>query len=239
MSKPWRLYIFWFLHQTTTSFGSQPQPSRCISFDSYIKPQLSHRLYIASVVVYLLIPTSNHNYMNRLIKLNGLYIFWFLHQTTTELEPITWSVSCISFDSYIKPQPAGCIRWKSRSCISFDSYIKPQRLCCAPSLRRCCISFDSYIKPQLMSWSITIICVVYLLIPTSNHNDCATLLHTDVLYIFWFLHQTTTLWRTHWRKLKLYIFWFLHQTTTLNLVLKFLPSCISFDSYIKPQLLYT
>ena len=33
----------------------------CISFDSYIKPQLFSLMTIMQVVVYLLIPTSNHN----------------------------------------------------------------------------------------------------------------------------------------------------------------------------------
>ena len=34
----------------------------CISFDSYIKPQLAFRNCKFNPVVYLLIPTSNHNY---------------------------------------------------------------------------------------------------------------------------------------------------------------------------------
>ena len=34
----------------------------CISFDSYIKPQLVFVLCLVRSVVYLLIPTSNHNY---------------------------------------------------------------------------------------------------------------------------------------------------------------------------------
>ena len=33
----------------------------CISFDSYIKPQLFMVLLLLYIVVYLLIPTSNHN----------------------------------------------------------------------------------------------------------------------------------------------------------------------------------
>ncbi len=35
--------------------------NRCISFDSYIKPQLLAALAVLPYVVYLLIPTSNHN----------------------------------------------------------------------------------------------------------------------------------------------------------------------------------
>ena len=34
-----------------------------------------------------------------------------------------------------------------------------------------CISFDSYIKPQLASCCFGFLKVVYLLIPTSNHNS--------------------------------------------------------------------
>ena len=58
--------------------------------------------------------------------------------------------------------------------------------------------------------------VVYLLIPTSNHN----LVDDDggylVLYIFWFLHQTTTVVTFAAVPAMLYIFWFLHQTTTVQ-----------------------
>ena len=164
------LYIFWFLHQTTTYWRIRYIKLRCISFDSYIKPQLL---------------ISN-------IRRND---------------------SCISFDSYIKPQRHGIHTATSLRCISFDSYIKPQPIMAWRLHRVCCISFDSYIKPQL-SMHIYLRCrVVYLLIPTSNHNQ-----HTDK-------HQPT----------QLYIFWFLHQTTTSNCSHNVQPRCISFDSYIKPQ----
>ena len=143
-----------------------------------------------------------------------LYIFWFLHQTTTGILNSNLANRCISFDSYIKPQP-----------ISSSS------------------SFSS---------------VVYLLIPTSNHNATGLGDWGSRLYIFWFLHQTTTLRWIEAIAIKLYIFWFLHQTTTDNILLDsyeelyifwFLHQtttgkvykrigicCISFDPYIKPQL---
>ena len=55
------LYIFWFLHQTTTYRLSAKLSFCCISFDSYIKPQrFKYKRNICNVV-YLLIPTSNHN----------------------------------------------------------------------------------------------------------------------------------------------------------------------------------
>ena len=59
---------------------------------------------------------------------------------------------------------------KNIGCISFDSYIKPQLSAAPSALVPSCISFDSYIKPQLLDVQRQIEQVVYLLIPTSNHN---------------------------------------------------------------------
>ena len=142
----------------------------CISFDSYIKPQLSAAPSALVQVVYLLIPTSNHNQHHQRQHQRTLYIFWFLHQTTTFILVGIASVGCISFDSYIKPQLFTNDVVAQRSCISFDSYIKPQH---------------SYDTDKIFE-------VVYLLIPTSNHNFIGMLLLLQKLYIFWFLHQTTT-----------------------------------------------
>ena len=55
-------------------------------------------------------------------------------------------------------------------CISFDSYIKPQLMYGIRHSVFGCISFDSYIKPQLTIADGKLVSVVYLLIPTSNHN---------------------------------------------------------------------
>ena len=47
-----------------------------------------------------------------------------------------------------------------------------------------CISFDSYIKPQLNERGCALRKVVYLLIPTSNHNmECYDLEHSYVVYL--------------------------------------------------------
>ena len=208
------LYIFWFLHQTTTMLTSLLIFPSCISFDSYTKPQpifnfifLHIVIYLLiptpnhndvvdrgkwSLVVYLLIPTPNHNHCDNIIILLLLYIFWFLHQTTT--------------------------RWQLH-------------LCCW-----CCISFDSYTKPQQLSSSLILYLVVYLLIPTPNHNCVPPIYKILLLYIFWFLHQTTTEPLTTLNVNVLYIFWFLHQTTTDRGMNRKGERCISFDSYIKPQL---
>ena len=230
------LYIFWFLHQTTTLHTGEDKQYRCISFDSYIKPQ-HIRLHLDTVrscisfdsyikpqlwglsayfwnVVYLLIPTSNHNYWENMPCYALLYIFWFLHQTTTNHPPVPairklyifwflhqtttynsinkYSLCCISFDSYIKPQLAMIVPSGWRGCISFDSYIKPQLAPVGRGGGRCCISFDSYIKPQHKVYIDISENVVYLLIPTSNHNYSGIIPRIRLLYIFWFLHQTTT-----------------------------------------------
>ena len=73
-------------HQTTTKELRAACCWCCISFDSYIKPQRLAQLVIRSRVVYLLIPTSNHNGRCEWAFRVQLYIFWFLHQTTTGSE---------------------------------------------------------------------------------------------------------------------------------------------------------
>ena len=85
------LYIFWFLHQTTTYDYASKHCYSCISFDSYIKPQPAGIGCQSCGVVYLLIPTSNHNLKQILSSLSKLYIFWFLHQTTTNEKDTLWT----------------------------------------------------------------------------------------------------------------------------------------------------
>ena len=46
----------------------------CISFDSYIKPQPGMLLPISCTVVYLLIPTSNHNSV-LLVKITSVVVY--------------------------------------------------------------------------------------------------------------------------------------------------------------------
>ena len=208
------LYIFWFLHQTTTAFLHSSIILGCISFDSYIKPQQcihslwkfgvvylliptsNHNLPLGSVnlmaVVYLLIPTSNHNQFKPTSHPILLYIFWFLHQTTTSVLRIVFLMSCISFDSYIKPQ-------LHLSVHDIDGVVY--------------LLIPTSNHNRLLGL-IALQMVVYLLIPTSNHNWNAFLFPASPLYIFWFLHQTTTNLLTVLVGRALYIFWFLHQTTT-------------------------
>ena len=99
------LYIFRFLHQTTTIFEYFENPSGCISFVSYIKPQQTDEHKARTYVVYLSFPTSNHNSGGCCGQSLELYIFRFLHQTTTKIATGMPMSRCISFVSYIKPQP--------------------------------------------------------------------------------------------------------------------------------------
>ena len=79
----WVLYIVLFLHQTTTALAQESNSRRCISYYSYIKPQLAQTSANIAYVVYRTIPTSNHNVSETLLFDSKLYIVLFLHQTTT------------------------------------------------------------------------------------------------------------------------------------------------------------
>ena len=157
------LYIFRFLHQTTTKMDYLLSLPRCISFVSYIKPQLfrgccnvhvvvylsfptsNHNtlafLNLSDVVVYLSFPTSNHNLPKTESVCSQLYIFRFLHQTTTFSFSSNRIKCCISFVSYIKPQHFLIHTNIVVGCISFVSYIKPQPIVnyCLYINSLCCI----------------------------------------------------------------------------------------------------
>ena len=55
------LFIILFLHQTTTEVRVSTSSIRCLSSCSYIKPQLVFYDFEQNLVVYHLVPTSNHN----------------------------------------------------------------------------------------------------------------------------------------------------------------------------------
>ena len=164
----------------------------CISLYSYIKPQhwysKTSRIFVVylyiptsnhnlqnfcrclDMVVYLYIPTSNHNWLNPRFEVQVLYIFIFLHQTTTRKPYLFMRVRCISLYSYIKPQLAKLLQMLGYGCISLYSYIKPQRIfdwlflvdvvyLYIPTSNHNCINGEQFIRR-----------VVYLYIPTSNHN---------------------------------------------------------------------
>ena len=99
----------------------------------------------------------------------------------------------------------------------------------------CCISYYSYIKPQPNYESARIKSVVYRTIPTSNHNTCILCVCARIVVyrtIPTSNHNSTIDVRINFM---LYIVLFLHQTTTQNVEFYFVPCCISYYSYIKPQ----
>ena len=187
-----QLYILLFLHQTTT----------LLDLLGY-----GFRLYI----LLFLHQTTTENEL-----LSGcwmLYILLFLHQTTTLALDEHKKAGCISYYSYIKPQPELVSLLSVPRCISYYSYIKPQRIFVPNESSPSCISYYSYIKPQHFVTVRRPLHVVYLTIPTSNHNTS----------------------RYNYQSCWLYILLFLHQTTTCEVFTFFSKSCISYYSYIKPQ----
>ena len=81
-----KLFMVFFLHQTTTwRLSGRTKPSCLWSF-SYIKPQPNCVLDEDRLVVYGLFPTSNHNLGELPLPKILLFMVFFLHQTTTIME---------------------------------------------------------------------------------------------------------------------------------------------------------
>ena len=147
----------------------------------------------------------------------------------------------------------------SLSCISYYSYIKPQPLSDEDNVIASCISYYSYIKPQLITHDGCYFLVVYHTIPTSNHNPAhhpsssqTVVYHTiptsnhnslalghsfGVLYIILFLHQTTTLSRMSLDRLRCISYYSYIKPQRIVASIGTMQGCISYYSYIKPQLL--
>ena len=235
--------------------ASKPLVS-CISPYSYIKPQPEAAGLDSPFVVYLLIPTSNRNYMHRNYGKNLLYIFLFLHQTATVVLLRIVGFCCISSYSYIKPQlfivssnkfwvvylliptsnrNAGVYGTQIRTLYIFLFLHQTATNLWNEPFQCRCISSYSYIKPQLGNGAWLSMMVVYLLIPTSNRNNTVKCKFKILLYIFLFLHQTATTNTNAFLEKELYIFLFLHQTATLSKSSLAISGCISSYSYIKPQ----
>ena len=143
-------------------------------------------------VVYLLFSTSNHNVIVYICEVMTLYIFSFLHQTTTPRPLRRVGIRCISSLFYIKPQPFPCD----------TQHLIVVYLLFSTSNHN--LDDDTPLYQR----------VVYLLFSTSNHNSLHSASVKLLLYIFSFLHQTTTIEIVMPQSQELYIFSFLHQTTT-------------------------
>ena len=193
LSAPCQLYIVLFLHQTATD--RTVASNYLMLYIVLFLHQTATLLGVLLVGVQLYIVLFLHQTATARYEGHGvprLYIVLFLHQTATLLHPGCCISCCISFYSYIKPQP------------------NPT----SPEVVRGCISFYSYIKPQLQPSLEMLFAVVYRSIPTSNRN----------------------LYKGDEKTRELYIVLFLHQTATQRSRTKSSRRCISFYSYIKPQL---
>ena len=143
-----------------------------------------------------------------------LFIILFLHQTTTYACQKRSFVRCLSSCSYIKPQHGQGSLANLGSCLSSCSYIKPQLAVNWCNNALSCLSSCSYIKPQHSQCKTCGRCVVYHLVPTSNHNYDINFIPLEELFIILFLHQTTTKDAHDRKDYELFIILFLHQTTT-------------------------
>ena len=160
-------------------------------------------------------PTSNHNIFAQRINPSELYIFWILHQTTTLQRMTNYVQSCISFESYIKPQRGR--EYRQMDTVVYLLNPTSNHNSSESGINACFVVYllNPTSNHNLKSLTIIVASVVYLLNPTSNHNGPGL--------------------RIRWPRL--YIFWILHQTTTAQNVVPCGRCCIYFESYIKPQLL--
>ena len=254
------LYIVLFLHQTTTYQKENPEDDWLYIVLFLHQTTTLRRLYGEPIMLYivLFLHQTTTEFVLSICK-NKLYIVLFLHQTTTMRQKIRFFLRCISYYSYIKPQPASSLlfseevvyrtiptsnhNWLNTKSSPYWLYIvlflhqtttKLQKwmlpnllyivlflhqtttLLLVSRFALSCISYYSYIKPQPRKGLPSFLCVVYRTIPTSNHN-C---------------------WVHRWCSVVLYIVLFLHQTTTGTQYGKWMRGCISYYSYIKPQLFH-
>ena len=166
-----KLFISWFLHQTTTSALNTFPCRCCLSLDSYIKPQPARPCREGLSVVYLLIPTSNHNL--RFVRLRPLFVVYLLIPTSNH-------------NHVARQVCAWCVVYLLIPTSNHNRYghVGPPH-----SVVYLLIPTSNHNQRAERSRRRE---VVYLLIPTSNHNLCCLACFFLWLFISWFLHQTTT-----------------------------------------------
>ena len=169
-------------------------------------------------VVYLYIPTSNHNVQQAISKLFPVVYLYI----PTSNHNIVFSVSPRKLVVYLYIPTSNHNVTKNAFFLVIVVYL-----------------YIPTSNHNGLAYSVCALGVVYLYIPTSNHNYKAWYDTYAPLYIFIFLHQTTTSIFKQYFVPTLYIFIFLHQTTTHSDGHNFDNRCISLYSYIKPQLITT
>ena len=124
---------------------------------------------------------------------------------------------CISFVSYIKPQHDGRKRQVRRCCISFVSYIKPQP--CKKTKRNPNVVYLSFptSNHNFTQEPQDLVYVVYLSFPTSNHNRTKNIRNKHIVVYLSFPTSNHNSQTFNFSSSWLYIFRFLHQTTTSHL----------------------
>ena len=167
----------------------------------------------------------------------ALYLIEILHQTTTRLQLLRLSLSCILSKFYIKPQLAAVSPWAENGCILSKFYIKPQLIrifivkLFVVSYRNSTSNhneanntlFRVFVVSYRNSTSnhnaepiiFNLAHVVSYRNSTSNHNSGVGVNATMSLYLIEILHQTTTPVTAIRSLLKLYLIEILHQTTTI------------------------
>ena len=170
MTRWWVVYLL----IPTSNHNCRGASSVCYGVVYLLIPTSNHNCFRwwheTSKVVYLLIPTSNHNVLVQMIFFLTLYIFWFLHQTTTEIVKKVSNNMLYIFWFLHQTTTSGIPSILYSMLYIFWFLHQTTTMVTFLFLHRGCISFDSYIKPQLLLTVIGVDCVVYLLIPTSNHN---------------------------------------------------------------------
>ena len=189
-------------------------PGCCISFCSYIKPQLFSSCSRLCCVVYRSIPTSNRNLLD---KRSLRIIVVYRSIPTSNRNP--W-------------------RKRSRWCSLYIVLFLHQTATCF-----CCSNFAFWLyivlflhQTATLCPSRYVCCMLYIVL--FLHQTATARQPTQVwlwLYIVLFLHQTATLHSAQLVVCMLYIVLFLHQTATTTKGSLTTSCCISFYSYIKPQ----
>ena len=208
------MYIFWILHQTTT-------PDRCDA------------QHVTLYIFWILHQTTTLG--NFLPSNLQLYIFWILHQTTTDYKCLANDFLLYIFWILHQTTTTAVSSDSPRCCISFESYIKPQPSSYYNKLHLVVYLLNPTSNHNLLAFKSSGTRVVYLLNPTSNHNPVTIKANSEeVVYL---LNPTSNhnSWLSGSFHDLLYIFWILHQTTTSWYLFYRFPCCISFESYIKPQ----
>ena len=157
------------------------------------------------MVVYHLVPTSNHNVSYNIEGNRGLFIILFLHQTTTRCtpQPHTAMLFIILFlhqtttfaGDAMSPSLLFIILFLHQTTTISQSVKRIFKLFIILFLHQTttviveqfdnigCLSSCSYIKPQRLIQHRGQQRVVYHLVPTSNHNSLhSSTSHGDVVY---------------------------------------------------------